>query len=950
MFAEMVRNIFDEVPDMVLIVNITTLRIYFANQVTCNLTGLSSEQIQTQYLPDLFAEQEPDNAPAEIIRVAAGQIAEFEYEAALNNAHPHATRFALKLSRLVMEQIPYLLCIGRDISERTSQQRESSILYAALVNGLSDLMFRITEDGIYRAFHIPESTGLRRPHPEHIIEKHVKEVVPEDVAQVALPAITKTIKTGEVQTVEYAIQEADKLRHYEARFVPSLPGEIIAVVRDITERKKEAETLERSERLIRALLNASPDSAILLDSNGHIQAINQVAAQRFAQTVEQMLGGQIADFIPPDIWAVRLQHGQKMLAQRDTVEFEDARAGFILANRVAPIFDPNGDIVYVAIFSRDITQQRANEHLLERKSALLEAVAAASQRLLMPGDYDQAINDAIAIVGQTVEVDRVYVFESHHDPKTGEALLSERYLWTSPHIPDRCRKPPYINRPWIKNGLARWHETLSQGGIINERVRELPDRERAILENAGGQLSLLAVPIFVDQVFWGFISFDDCRTGRDWTPDEINTLQTMSASLGSAITRQHTELDLLKERNLAHRLRKLGNALSLTREPRSLLEELLEQIQDVIAYDTASAMLLTGNTAHIVTIKGFEQFGLSLDNLPRSTFSIAEMPYMQRMIQNHQPYVSPSILNDPTWANLSEVHWIRSWLGAPIVYDDVVRGFFSLDSTEENFYTEEHIPLIQSVALQAAIALKNAEYVTDIKNLEQIKSEIIRIASHDLRNPLSRIREFVTQLHSELMPNLTSKQNEALQHTLAATRDMSHIIDNILSLERIEAQHHAAQPIFWSELIHQAVESVREELLRHAHTLTVHLAPELPVSRGNAFKLERAIHNLLHNAIKYTPPRGQITLRVYLKPYGIQTTVAIEVEDNGIGIPPEQHAQLFEPFYRAQQPGTKNIPGTGLGLSMVKSVIEEHNGSIYFDSVPGQGSLFGFWVPVIGSA
>jgi signal transduction histidine kinase len=102
--------------------------------------------------------------------------------------------------------------------------------------------------------------------------------------------------------------------------------------------------------------------------------------------------------------------------------------------------------------------------------------------------------------------------------------------------------------------------------------------------------------------------------------------------------------------------------------------------------------------------------------------------------------------------------------------------------------------------------------------------------------------------------------------------------------------------------------------------------------------------NLLGNAVKYTPEGGSITVRVFLKPYGLDQTVAVEVEDNGIGIPDEQQANLFRPFYRASH--TKNIDGTGLGLSIVKAVADYHQGNVYFKSAPGKGSLFGFWIPV----
>jgi signal transduction histidine kinase len=175
---------------------------------------------------------------------------------------------------------------------------------------------------------------------------------------------------------------------------------------------------------------------------------------------------------------------------------------------------------------------------------------------------------------------------------------------------------------------------------------------------------------------------------------------------------------------------------------------------------------------------------------------------------------------------------------------------------------------------------------------------------------------------------------------------MSQIITDLLSLERIEARFREAEQVHWHTIVEQAVTAVQVELHNRDHTLTVEYPPDLPAIWGDAIQLRQAMVNLLSNAIKYTPPGGQITFRVFRREYAGRLTVAVEVEDNGIGIPPEQQANLFQPFYRAQQRGTGNIPGEGLGLSVVKTAVEHHRGKVYFDSEPGEGSLFGFWVPV----
>jgi signal transduction histidine kinase len=174
---------------------------------------------------------------------------------------------------------------------------------------------------------------------------------------------------------------------------------------------------------------------------------------------------------------------------------------------------------------------------------------------------------------------------------------------------------------------------------------------------------------------------------------------------------------------------------------------------------------------------------------------------------------------------------------------------------------------------------------------------------------------------------------------------MERIISDILSLERIEALHRATRTIVWCELLAESVSTVRADLEEKHHRISIQCEPALPLTRGDPAQLQRAISNLIGNAIKYTPAGGHIRVNLFLSHYGDKQTIAFEVHDNGIGIPQELQEQLFQPFYRAEQADAKDIPGLGLGLSIVRAAIRNHEGNVYFDSIPGKGSMFGFWVP-----
>jgi signal transduction histidine kinase len=290
---------------------------------------------------------------------------------------------------------------------------------------------------------------------------------------------------------------------------------------------------------------------------------------------------------------------------------------------------------------------------------------------------------------------------------------------------------------------------------------------------------------------------------------------------------------------------------------------------------------------------------------------------------------------------------LYSMLVVPMVNQGVMTGFVLIGESRPNQpHRESEMRLAEALTTQAALALERARLFKDIQELEHAKSEMIRTASHDLRAPLNRLQGYIVKLEELLDVALGPEHREYFDIVQDATRQMSHLITDILSLERIEAQHREAAPVIWRDLVTQVVGGCATDIEEKRHRLIVDCPPDTPSIRGDPAHLKQAIANLLSNAIKYTPDGGTITLRVSERLYGGKQVVAVEVQDTGIGLNREQQSKLFKPFYRARQPGTEHIPGEGMGLSVVKGAFERHQGRVYFDSEPGEGSLFGFWVPI----
>lgn len=238
-----------------------------------------------------------------------------------------------------------------------------------------------------------------------------------------------------------------------------------------------------------------------------------------------------------------------------------------------------------------------------------------------------------------------------------------------------------------------------------------------------------------------------------------------------------------------------------------------------------------------------------------------------------------------------------------------------------------------------------ARLYEQVSRLERYKTEIIRMAAHDLRQPIS-----VTMGYAEMIlrdgTTLSPEQVERVHAIQQAVARANQILKDILSLERIEQQMTSGvvERFNFHRLLGDMLAQYRDQVQERGHHLQLEIDPDAHRYDvvGHAAQIAEAIANLIENAIKYTPDGG--TLTVSLRNNG--THLIYEVSDTGYGIPEAMQDQLFRPFSRARTPEVAHIEGTGLGLHLVKSIVERHQGAIIFKSVSGEGSTFGFRLPL----
>lgn len=226
--------------------------------------------------------------------------------------------------------------------------------------------------------------------------------------------------------------------------------------------------------------------------------------------------------------------------------------------------------------------------------------------------------------------------------------------------------------------------------------------------------------------------------------------------------------------------------------------------------------------------------------------------------------------------------------------------------------------------------------ITERKQTEKLKDEFIGMVSHELKTPLTIIVGALTVAGKD---GVTSKQSrELINDAVTNASTLAGIVDNLLELSRYQANHLALnmEPKDIGQIIHSVTEKLRSKSI--LHRITTEIPPDLPPVVIDQIRVERILHNLIDNAIKYSPSGGEI--KVFVKQE--DNKLLLGVSDHGIGISPEDRHRLFQSFERLGGHYTHSIRGIGLGLKVCRILVEAHGGQIWLDSQPGKGSTFYF--------
>ncbi len=308
------------------------------------------------------------------------------------------------------------------------------------------------------------------------------------------------------------------------------------------------------------------------------------------------------------------------------------------------------------------------------------------------------------------------------------------------------------------------------------------------------------------------------------------------------------------------------------------------------------------------------------------------------VVTHKKPIIVSDTTRDPFSANrMIGEERIEAYVGVPVCDQDNVLGVLYALFTEKRSFTQFEVSVLQYLAGLTGIAIKNAKTISTLQEYSELNDIILQIISHDLYNPLGVAKGFVS-----IMEEADSENAERLEWdniVLRSLQRMEVLLNEVMTYHRMIM--HA--DVGWNlvdinEIADQVVISFKDAAAKQHHQLLIKSTPQPLMVQGAKLLLKEMYGNLVSNALKYTPDGGTITVKTGICGH----ECLFSVEDTGIGIAPEDFERIFLPFKRVN---TNGQSGRGLGLHLVKTLVEKHHGRITVENSPQGGSIFTIYLP-----
>jgi GAF domain-containing protein/class 3 adenylate cyclase/ActR/RegA family two-component response regulator len=627
-------------------------------------------------------------------------------------------------------------------------------------------------------------------------------------------------------------------------------------------------------------------------------------------------------------------------------------------------------VVRQALDTHNVLKARTRELTRTlRQESILNTVTNTIRSTL---DYRQILQIIVDTVGHMLEVDVCLLrpFQDGH-------LVDEGFIYQKAMLENNLenQESPQLSVVSSTSLLAHTIWETREVQVINdiahdERIQgdtnELQDRSATF---AAAQIcSSLVVPLIFRGELMAVLALHQSGITRFWSDDEVKLAEMVADQAALALSQAYA---LEQVRSLAKRealINTITNAIRSSLDPQDIFAAITQQLGQALQVDGCVLSLWTEEDQYVQCVGLYDNSDHSeihLENirtdsinknninqeLPQSLAPIKGNPLLQEMLRTHEPVlvVDMNDFNLP-W----ELEHIdlplrgnsRSLMVVPLLADGKSIGSITLrEGGKARKWQPSEVELAKAVASQAAIAVqqsrlyqKTREQAERLIALDRQKTEFFQNISHEFRTP-------ITLIQGPLESAVATKAGLSFEQSAIALRNsrrLLRLVNQLLDLQRLDAgrMQPSFRPCDLLDFTSQIIESFRHYCEKKGLKLISNLTP-CPVVYLDLEKFDKVIYNLLSNAMKFTPEGGSITVTVQ-KEAG---NCILKVKDTGIGIAPEQIPYLFERFRQAEGSENRSYEGSGLGLALVKELVEMHGGQVSVKSICGEGTSFTISLP-----
>ncbi|MCL2197159.1 MAG: ATP-binding protein [Treponema sp.] len=612
----------------------------------------------------------------------------------------------------------------------------------------------------------------------------------------------------------------------------------------------------------------------------------------------------------------------------------------------------------------DIIKEQREKNL----HRLFHAVNTTARILLAAMEdetFEASVLEGMSIIAHCLDFDRGYIWQN--EVRDGVLHYAMRFEWQNDT--GRRLNPVENKAVYPYSDIPQWESKFSNGECVNGPLSDLSQEEQDRLK-IHGMKSVFAVPVYMQDSFWGWVSFDDCIEERTLADDELSILRSISLMMVNAICRNEQVCKIQEENNLKNSLLNTVNnaaSLLLQSEAGEFENVLLRSLGMLSKAANADRVYIFRNYSdngklHCSQLYEWSDAGEPLqdssytknvcyeDNLPGWEETLSSGNCINSMVYD---------LDDRIKARLTPQK-ILSILVVPVFLKDLFWGFVGFDDCHhERVFTESEESILRSGSLLIAHAMLRNDLTLGIcstasaleKSLEEAqaaskaKGNFLSNMSHEMRTPMNAIIG-MTQIGKSAAA--LEKKNYAFDKIEGASNHLLGVINDVLDMSKIESgRFDLYNSVFsFENMMHKAISMTNFRLEEKKQHFSLYIDSEIPKSlSGDEQRIIQVITNLLINAVKFTPEEGSISLKAHFD--GEENggyRIKVEVKDTGIGINKEQQEKLFSTFEQAESSISRKFGGTGLGLAICKRILGLMNGKIWCESEVDKGSTFIFTV------